>query len=142
MKPFVLLAATLMAVAPAIAQNNQPGAHFVENWDIDDDGAVSVEDIKNRRADVFFTFDADENGVLDAKEYVEFDAARAADMENNAGHGKGMRRASQGMTLVFNDSDENGEVSRNEFLDHSGDWFAMLDRNGDGVVTTADFGRQ
>lgn len=142
MKIQMLAAALVVASSTAFAENHQPGAHFIENWDLDGDGAVSLEDITTRRGDVFFTFDADENGALDAEEYVLFDEARANDMENNAGNGNGMRRASEGMTLSFNDTDGNGEVSREEFLAHSSDWLAMLDRNGDGSVTTADFGRQ
>lgn len=142
MKIQMLAAALVVASSTAFAENHQPGAHFIENWDLDGDGAVSLEDIMTRRGDVFFTFDADENGALDAEEYVLFDEARANDMENNAGNGNGMRRASEGMTLSFNDTDGNGEVSREEFLAHSSDWLAMLDRNGDGSVTTADFGRQ
>ncbi len=144
MKKTLLTLVLATIVAPAWAENHQPGSHFIENWDLDGDGAVSLEDITTRRGDVFLTFDADENGALDAEEYVLFDEARANDMANNGGHGNGngMRRASEGMTLAFNDSDGNGEVSREEFLAHAGDWMALLDRNGDGSVTTADFGRQ
>ena len=144
MKNFSLVAALVVAASTAVAENQQPGAHFIENWDLDGDGAVSLEDIATRRGDVFMAFDADENGELDPEEYVYFDEARANDMESNGGHGNGhgMRRASEGMTLAFNDTDGNGEVSREEFLTHSGDWLNMLDRNGDGLVTSADFGRQ
>lgn len=142
MKRIPLILALVAMAAPAWAQTQQPGAHFIENWDLDGDGAVSLEDITTRRGDVFLSFDANENGALDAEEYTYFDEARANDMENNAGHGNGMRRASEGMTLAFNDTDGNGEVSRAEFLDRASDWMAILDRNQDGSVTTADFGRQ
>lgn len=129
-------------VSPVMAENNEPGSHFITNWDINEDGVVSLDDIKSRRGDIFLTFDADEDGAIDAEEYTYFDDARANDMENNPGHGKGMKRASEGMTLAFNDVDGNGEVSRDEFLSKSGDWLALLDRNGDGEVSPADFGRQ
>jgi hypothetical protein len=142
MKRTALTLALSLLAAPACAQTQQPGGHFIENWDLDGDGAVSLDEITTRRGDVFLTFDADENGALDAGEYGYFDEARANDMEDNAGHGNGLRRASEGMTLQFNDTDGNGEVSRDEFLSHSGDWLDMLDRNGDGSVTPADFGRQ
>lgn len=144
MKKTVLVFALLALGAPVVAQSQQPGAHFIENWDVDGNGAVSLDDIKTRRGDVFYTFDADDNGALDAAEYAFFDDARANDMEANGGHGNGngMRRAAEGMTLAFNDTDGNGEVSREEFLAHAVDWMALLDRNGDGHVSTADFGQQ
>ncbi len=128
---------------PALAQNGQPGAHFIENWDVDGDGVVSLDDITTRRGDVFAAFDADENGALDASEYVYFNEARANDMKAAAGrgNGKGLRRASEGMTLAFNDTNGDGEVSHAEFLSHTGDWMALLDRNSDGSITPADFGR-
>lgn len=46
-----------------------------------------------------------------------------------------------GMLRAFNDGDGDGKVSRDEFLARTPDWFAMMDRNGDGVVTSADFSR-
>lgn len=144
MKTLALAILIATSASAAAAESTTPGAHFIQNWDIDGNGAVSLEDIKTRRGDVFLTFDSNEDGALDAEEYTFFDEARANDMKNNGSHGqaKGMRRASDGMTLAFNDTDGNGEVSRDEFLDRSADWFAMLDRNGDGSVTSEDFGRR
>jgi len=144
MKSIIWVAAVAISASAAGAEGAKPGAHFIQNWDLDADGVVSVEEIITRRGDVFFTFDADENGALDAEEYLPFDAARAQDMADNGGHGQGngLRRAAEGMTLSFNDTDGNGAVSREEFLAHSADWLALLDRDGDGGVTTADFGRQ
>ena len=144
MKKYTLMAAFVALAVPAIAQTQQPGAHFIENWDVDQSGTVGLEDITSRRGDVFLSFDADENGSLDAEEYVYFDEARAYDMEANGGHGNGtgMQRAQEGMTLAFNDLDGSGDVSREEFLARSADWLALLDRNGDNEVSSADFGRQ
>ena len=67
---------------------------------------------------------------------------RAADQANEAGNGGGHGKASVGMTLEFNDVDGNGEITLAEFTGQSEAWFAILDRNGDGGVTTAGFGRQ
>lgn len=125
------------------AAQGTPGSHFIQNWDLDENGAVSLEEIIERRGDVFFMFDQDENGRLDATEYVLFDETRAADMANNAaGHGKGGHRMQEGLTLAFNDSNADGEVSKEEFIARSGDWVAQVDSDGDGAITAADFGPQ
>ncbi|MDO7624321.1 MAG: EF-hand domain-containing protein [Loktanella sp.] len=137
----LLTCAALMPIA-AFAQDT-PGSHFVENWDLDGNGSVSSEEITERRGDIFVMFDQDEDGMLSAEEYVLFDETRAADMENNAGgHGKGGDRMQEGLTLGFNDTDADGQVSKEEFVSNSAAWFTQIDRNGDAMITSADFGPQ
>jgi hypothetical protein len=138
-----ILFAALIVAAPAFAQNNVPGQHFVENWDLDQDGAVTVAEATERRGDVFYSFDHNEDGFLDAEEYGYFDEARALDMENMPGHGHGqgaVQQAADGMAMQANDLDGDGLVSRDEFVGSAAAWVATMDRTGDGVVTTADFG--
>lgn len=144
MKRITLLIAAMAIATMANAGNGQPGGHFVENWDGNEDGQVTLEEATERRGDIFVTFDENDDGFISAEEYMAFDEARAADHEGeNAGAGKrNGRRASVGMELDFNDVDNDGRVSREEFLARTADWFAILDRNGDGVVTTGDFGPQ
>ncbi|MGC1495764.1 MAG: EF-hand domain-containing protein [Sulfitobacter sp.] len=134
--------ATLAILAPFSAfAEEAPGSHFIENWDLDQNGTVSLAEITERRGDVFNMFDQDENGSLNAEEYVLFDETRAEDMKNNAGgHAKGGGRMQQGLTLDFNDTNEDGEVSRAEFLERSEAWVTMVDRDADGMITSADFG--
>lgn len=137
----LLTCAALMPIA-AFAQDT-PGSHFVENWDLDGNGSVSSEEITERRGDIFVMFDQDEDGMLSAEEYVLFDETRAADMDNNAGgHGKGGDRMQEGLTLGFNDTDADGTVSKEEFVSNSAAWFTQIDRNGDAMITSADFGPQ
>ena len=139
---FALALAAALAAAPALAQTQMPGEHFITNWDADADGAVTLDEATARRGDIFVTFDADENGALSAEEYVQFDAARASDQaQMRQGNGKGsMMREEGGMQLGFNDTDGDGAVSRDEFLARTPDWFAMMDRDADGKVTQQDFG--
>lgn len=132
------LAGLLLSGGIAAAQNGVPGQHFIENWDLDGNGAVTVAEATQRRDDVFSSFDANEDGILQDDEYTLFDEARAADMQGN---GMGHQNAvSQGMERGMNDTNGDGVVSREEFVGMAGNWIAMMDRNGDGEVTTADFG--
>ena len=137
-----LMLAAPLSIPPASAQQGVPGGHFIENWDLDRDGAVTPLEARTKRDELFVMFDADGSGALDATEYDLFDETRKADMATNAG-GRGpgpMPPVIGGLVRDFNDTDGDGLVSRDEFADRTSDWFPMMDINGDGLVTTADFG--
>lgn len=142
MKSITLGAALILATVGSCIAAEGPGAHFIENWDLNGDGAVTAEEARERRGNVFASFDANDDGFLDAEEYVLFDEARAQDQAENEpkGMGKGARNPANGMRLEVNDTDGDGKVSETEFLDNASSWIEMIDRNGDGVVTVADFG--
>lgn len=128
---------------PAMAQQGNPGAHFLESWDANEDGQVTIEEATQKRDDIFIMFDQNENGSLDDAEYNLFDETRLADMDANAGgHNGKMKGVSQGMARVFNDLDKDGQVTKEEFLSQVPAWFKMMDRNDDNVLTIADFGRK
>ena len=175
-----LFALALLMGTAAFAQDMTPGAHFMQNWDQDGDGIVSLEEATTKRNDLFTSFDADEDGKLSDEEYTVFDEMRAADQEMmreemgagmgqgtgqgmgqgqgqgqgqgmGKGHGKGHGMGQGmgvgkgtpeegGMMRGFNDTDGDGLVSREEFTARAGDWLAVMDRDGDGKVTAADFG--
>lgn len=173
-----LLALALLLGTAASAENMTPGAHFLQNWDQDGDGIVSLEEATTKRNDLFTSFDADEDGKLSAEEYSAFDDMRTADQEmmreemgagmgqgmgqgQGMGHGQGMGQGQGtghgkgrgmgmgigkgtpeegGMMRDFNDTDGDGMVSREEFTSRTADWLAMMDHDGDGQVTAADFG--
>ncbi len=134
--------ASLFLAGSALAQGNTPGAGFIENWDMDGNGAVTLEEIIEKRGEVFYMFDQEDDGILSAENYKLFDEVRAADQAQAAGNSNGTReqRGAKGMTLEFNDTNGDGEVSLAEFIENSDEWFAIMDRNGDGEVTSADFG--
>lgn len=138
------VAAALFLGTSAFAQQGQPGAHFIENWDLDEDGQVTLAEATQKRDEIFTMFDQDENGVLSDSEYDLFDETRRTDMDENAGgHKKGqMRGVDKAMMRDFNDTNGDGQVSRSEFLGNAEDWFSKMDRTGDGVITTDDFGRK
>ena len=158
----------ILAAGPVLAEGHTPGAHFILNWDADGDGAVSVGEATTRRGDIFTAFDADEDGFLSDEEYALFDEARANDraamqegMGNRQGKGNGQGQGQgqgmgqgmgqgngmgpgmgeeEGMMRAFNDVDGDRRVSRDEFMVRVPDWYAMMDRNADGTITTDDFG--
>lgn len=136
--------ALIMSASTAIASGHgNPGGHFIESWDLDGNGAVSLAEAIERRSDVFTSFDADDNGILDSAEYDFFDEARAADMkENGMGHGKGKRNPANGMLREFTDANKDGEVTLKEFMDAVPSWYANIDKNGDGTVTAIDFAKK
>ncbi len=161
MKPTLTFAAlTLILSSGAFAQQGSPGGHFVQNWDQDGDGVVTLEEAQTKRDALFTSFDADGDGKLSSAEFDAFDEMRAADqdamreemgelagggmgkgMGKGMGMGHGMMGAEGGMMRDFNDTDGDGAVSREEFVGRTAEWFAMMDRTGDGKVTEDDFGR-
>lgn len=135
-------AVLLISASSAFAQGDGPGSHFIESWDLNEDKQVTLEEATERRGDVFLSFDSDDNGVLDAEEYDLFDEARANDMkENGMGHGKGKQNPANGMLRKFTDLNKDGQVTREEFMASVPDWYARMDKNGDGTVTKEDFGK-
>lgn len=134
-------AAALLAASTAVAQQGNPGGHFIDNWDQNRNSIVTVEEIAAKRLEVFASFDANDDGQLDAEEYALFDEARANDQEQmGGGHGKGMQRMAEPMTRAFSDANADGVVTAEEFAAASPKMFAALDRNADGRITTDDFG--
>lgn len=139
MKNFTLvMSAALMIGGTNFAfAKGVPGQHFFENWDLDGNAEVTLEELSERRGNVFLSFDADDNGILSAEEFELLDEARASHHASEGkGHGKG---GGEMMELSANDTDGNGEVSREEFMAQSAAMLGALDENADGVVTSADF---
>ena len=75
MKTIFLTTALIFPMA-AFAGDGQPGSHFIENWDLDANGIVTLAELTEKRGDVFYTFDSDDDGILTAEEYSYFDDAR------------------------------------------------------------------
>lgn len=141
MKRLSVLAAIAILSPISATASETPGAHFIENWDLDFNGVVSAAEIVERRGDIFYMFDQNEDDILSQEEYVLFDETRAADKENNASeYGKGAGRMQVGLTLEFNDINFDGKVSKEEFIERSMSWIAEVDRNNDNAITLADFG--
>lgn len=143
MKNLIVAAGFLVMSMGMASAQVLPGAHFIENWDLNADGKVTLEEATERRGDLFVMFDTDENNELNAEEYALFDQTREEDMAQNVvGHGNGgMMGAQSGLMMDFNDVNLDGVVTKDEFVGKVPEWLTMMDRNGDGEVTADDFGR-
>lgn len=147
-----LLAALVLAafVSPAAAQG--PGAEFMIQWDLDEDGRVTLAEAEERRGLIFDMFDDNADGRFSADEYALIDEHKALEAEAGKGpqQGRGKGRgsaddfgietsAAEGMKAF--DGDRDGIVTRTEFVAGTAVWFAGRDRDGDAAITTSDFGR-
>ncbi|OOY28483.1 hypothetical protein BMI90_07360 [Thioclava sp. L04-15] len=140
MKLSITATAFVLTASAALAQTT-PGDQFMQAWDLNGDGIATLAELQEMRGNVFASFDANDDGVLDAEEYVLFDEARAADVANYQDDQRAqMQKVADGMSLAASDLDADGRVSREEFLKGVEPWFTALDKNADGGVTLEDFG--
>ena len=140
MKLSITATAFVLTASAALAQTT-PGDQFMQAWDLNGDGTATLAELQDMRGNVFASFDENDDGVLDAEEYVLFDEARAADVANYQDDQRAqMQKVADGMSLAASDLDADGRVSREEFLKGVEPWFTALDRNADGGVTLEDFG--
>lgn len=130
----------------ALAQQGNPGQHFLDQWDADSDGRVTAAEVVTKRSEIFAMFDQDDDKTLSADEW----GLVVEHMSLEQGHGasgNGMNRARPGqavheaMTPAFNDVDGDGIVTMAEFDSASGKLFPLMDADADGAVTVADFVR-
>ncbi|MEE9313294.1 MAG: EF-hand domain-containing protein [Rhizobiaceae bacterium] len=154
------LLATLIlsaSLSTTVFASGNPGKHFMDNWDANDDGSVTLAEVSERRSDIFATFDENDDGFIDKAEYKHFNDTRAEHQKDkkaenkgkkkgkglgrgNGGGGEYGKRGQKGMQFSFNDVNKDGKVSKDEFVSQSTAWFKIMDRNDDKAITTADFG--
>lgn len=106
------------------------GASFMDRWDINNDGGVSVEEAEKRREALFAKLDANQDGFLDENEFSAAGDPGAADPSSDT---------SVLMGIDLNDLDGDGKVSAGEFMSNSGTWVDLMDENKDGVVSAEEF---
>ena len=111
---------------------------FMDSWDEDESGIVTLTEAKAHRADLFDSLDENEDGVVVAAEFAEFLNNQRMPPEEATNGQRGL----YGMTLSFNDANSDGSVTKDEFLGQTQAWLVAMDRNGDGKISDDDFGQR
>jgi len=151
------MTATLMSTA-AHAENFSE--HFMANWDLDSNGTVTLEEVRERRDSVFAAFDANEDGYIDADERGSMSEMRDAEHASMAeqgierprgmGHGQGNgmgpgkvhRMQGHGMGQGMQGRGMGGQRNAGQFRMnaeagmHDG---RMIDADGDGKLSHDEF---
>lgn len=156
--PIMILTAALAALGVAAVAQGQGQGHgqgngamagFVEEWDMNADGRVTVEDFAERRTTQFDMFDLNGDAGIDAGEQENMAQTIAGAQEANhggeGGHGQGGNgpgaRIHAAMSADYADADRDGTISADEWSAATQRLFAEMDRSGDGQLDRADFGR-
>ncbi len=113
---------------PGMGGPGMGGGRMMQDFDSDQDGSFTQEDVDKARAERFARFDANGDGVLDLDEYqaLWLDAMR--------------ERMVRGFQL--HDRDGDAMVTLEEFQATTGDLVARRDRNGDGEITRDEMQRR
>ncbi|MCA0042577.1 hypothetical protein LA304_03635 [Celeribacter sp. ASW11-22] len=142
-----IMSAALAAAFPMMSLAQGFGEDFMMNWDLNEDGQVTQDEVQERRGDLFYMFDADEDGRLNDEEYATFDETRALDRQMHLEEygmtaGPGAGNGPQGQPKLG--KGPQAQQARNGFaagIDQVQGSMTRLanDLDGNGVVTREEF---
>ena len=72
----ISLSAAALMLSGAFAFAQVPGQHMIDTWDSNSDGKVTLEEVKERRDNLFASFDANTDGFMDSEESKMMDEMR------------------------------------------------------------------
>lgn len=130
MRTMLITAAALALVAGVAFAHGHAGIgeHFSQA-DSNSDGTVTRAEFDQARAAMFARLDADSDGQLERGEHRRMGRGRHGEHGMQRGHGEHARMA---------DSNNDGAVTRDEFLARPLEMFARLDANSDGVISAEE----
>ncbi len=118
----VSLAACATLAAPAVAQSGSRMIEEMQKADRNGDGAVSRKELLDYRASQFNRLDRNGDGILTSSDMPPLRSIKDK-----------MQKA-----LARFDTDHDGRVTHNEFINGPTIAFDVADKNKDGVVTRAE----
>ena len=146
----ITLSAAALMLSGAFAFAQVRGQHMIDTWDNNSDGKVTLEEVKERRDNLFASFDANTDGFIDSEESKMMDEMRENEQKSmqeeggmmggqgkmkgqGMGQGKGPGNGiGQGM------GKGHGMMGKGMFgmgrEDHAG-----MDTDGDGKISKAEF---
>lgn len=133
MSTFVILCAVLVpASAHAVEKKPQSAKEAPAPIKTDKSGNVSMQASRDFATKQFSLFDSDKDGNFTMKEYrVPFDAvAKARKEKNSAADEKAIKDSFTRM-----DNDQDGKISKVEYLSDADLRFKAMDANKDGLVS-------
>ena len=108
---------------------------FVETYDTDGDGQVTLVEFMTEREVGYGQRDADGDGTVHEEEYVSEYEVRL-EQELKAQHDRQIKQAYVRFNVL--DQDKDGTISLAEFNASGSRMFSKLDTNGDGIVNEED----
>lgn len=127
----VLITAAALALAAGAAfayERGGLGEHLFRA-DSNNDGAVTRAEFDQARGAMFTRMDADHDGQLERGEH-----RHGRGMHDGAGH----RMGGAGRQMSAADANNDGAISRDEFLARPLEMFARLDANSDGSISAEE----
>lgn len=126
-----LLGVGLVGSAPVLAggYGRDGGQKFMQFFDTNQDGTVTLEEFTDAAANRFAKMDSDKNGSVSADEFRAYVQGR-----------RGEHRQQR---YVEMDTNKDGQISKDEFLAskrrHAEHQFDRMDTNGDGLLSAGEF---
>ena len=114
-------AVVLAQSAPDAARSARPTPEGPDGWDANHDGVYTCDEWKSNLDRIFTLADRNRDGHLDATEFATVRRADSALADADFG---------------YFDENQDGKITRNEFVNKPSEFILRFDRNGDCRVTT------